>query len=90
VSFADITLCVASQLVFVVVSICFVINSVRKLLVTSSYVWHGTANYLLLAAVPHQCIKVRWLPCVAGELPTFLNDSEAHYAYVNRVPFKMQ
>jgi hypothetical protein len=35
VSFAAITLCVASQRVFIVVY--FVIDSVRKLLVTSSY-----------------------------------------------------
>jgi hypothetical protein len=37
VSFAAITLCVASQRVFVVVSIYFVIESVRKLLDTPSY-----------------------------------------------------
>jgi hypothetical protein len=37
VSFAAITLCVASQLVFIVVSVYLVIDSVRKLLVTPSY-----------------------------------------------------
>jgi hypothetical protein len=37
VSFAAITLCVASERVFVVVSIYFVIDSVRKLLDTPSY-----------------------------------------------------
>jgi hypothetical protein len=37
VSFAAITLCVASQRVFIVVSVYFVIDSVRKLLDTSSY-----------------------------------------------------
>jgi hypothetical protein len=37
VSFATITLCVASQRVFVVVSIYFVIDSVRKLLDSLSY-----------------------------------------------------
>jgi hypothetical protein len=37
VSFAAITLCVASQRVFIVVSVYFVIDSVRKLLVTHSY-----------------------------------------------------
>jgi hypothetical protein len=37
VSFAAITLRVASQRVFIVVSIYFVIDSVRKLLVTPSY-----------------------------------------------------
>jgi len=38
VSFASITLCVASQRVFIVVVIYFVIDSVRKLLDTPSYV----------------------------------------------------
>jgi hypothetical protein len=37
VSFAAITLCVASQRVFIIVSVYFVIDSVRKLLVTPSY-----------------------------------------------------
>jgi hypothetical protein len=37
VSFDAITLCVASQRVFVVVSVYFVIDSVRKLLDTPSY-----------------------------------------------------
>jgi hypothetical protein len=45
VSFAAITLCVASQRVFVVVY--FVIDSVRKLLDIPSYILHGTeADYL--------------------------------------------
>jgi hypothetical protein len=38
VNFASITLCVASQWVFIVVSVYFVMDSVRKLLDTSSYV----------------------------------------------------
>jgi hypothetical protein len=38
VSFAVITLCVASQRVFTVVNVYFVIDSVRKLLDTHSYV----------------------------------------------------
>jgi len=38
VSFAAITLCVASQRVFIVVSVYFVIDSVRKLLDTPSYI----------------------------------------------------
>jgi hypothetical protein len=40
VSFAAITLCVASQRVFIVVSIYFVIDSVRKILDTPSYTRH--------------------------------------------------
>jgi hypothetical protein len=38
VSFATITLCVAYQRVFIIVSVYFVIDSVRKLLDTPSYV----------------------------------------------------
>jgi hypothetical protein len=38
VSFAAITFCVASQRVFIVASVCFVIDSVRKLLDTPSYI----------------------------------------------------
>jgi hypothetical protein len=38
VSFAAITLCISSQPVFIVVSVSFVIGSVRKLLDTSSCV----------------------------------------------------
>jgi hypothetical protein len=38
VSFAAITLYVASQRVFIVVSVCFVIDSVQKVLDTPSYV----------------------------------------------------
>jgi hypothetical protein len=37
VSFAAITLCVASQRVFIVVIVCFVMDSVRKLFDTPSY-----------------------------------------------------
>jgi hypothetical protein len=37
VSFAAITLCIASQRVFIVVGVYFFINSVRKLLDTPSY-----------------------------------------------------
>jgi hypothetical protein len=43
VSFADITLCVASQRVFIVVSVYFVIDSVRKLLDTPSYMLYYSA-----------------------------------------------
>jgi hypothetical protein len=47
VSFAAITLCVASQRVFIVVSLYFVVDSVRKLLDTPSYAMqppHGAAS----------------------------------------------
>jgi len=37
-SFATITLCVASQQAFIAVSICFIIDSVRKILDTPSYI----------------------------------------------------
>jgi hypothetical protein len=42
VSFAAITLCVASQRVFVVVNVYFVIDSVRELLDTPLYVMYGS------------------------------------------------
>jgi hypothetical protein len=41
VSLAAISICVASQRVFIVVSVYFVIDSVRKLLVTPSYIVLG-------------------------------------------------
>jgi hypothetical protein len=44
VSFAAITLCVASQRVFIVVSVYFVIDSVRKLFDSPSYVQDGVAR----------------------------------------------
>jgi hypothetical protein len=47
VSFAAITLYVASQRVFVVVSMYFVIDSVRKLLDTSSYEDDGPERIVL-------------------------------------------
>jgi hypothetical protein len=47
VSFAAITLCVASQRLFTVVSVYFVIDSVRKLLDTPSYI-RGVARKLVL------------------------------------------
>jgi len=46
VSFAAITLCVASQRVFSVVSIYFVVDSVRKLLDTPSYMLECTWQQL--------------------------------------------
>jgi hypothetical protein len=48
VSFAAITLCVASQPVFFVV-VCFVIDSVRKLLDTPSYVFQLVVLNLQIA-----------------------------------------
>jgi hypothetical protein len=47
VSFAAITLCVASQRVFVVVVIDFVIDLVRKLLDTPSYVMYVLRGFVL-------------------------------------------
>jgi hypothetical protein len=44
-SFAALTLCVASQRVFIVV-VCFVIDSVRKLLDTPSYVIVTRVNFV--------------------------------------------
>jgi hypothetical protein len=44
VSFAAITLCVTFQRVFIVVSVYFVIDSVRKLLDTPSYTVSGSSR----------------------------------------------
>jgi hypothetical protein len=49
VSFTAITLCVASQRVFVVVSVYFVIDSVRKLLGTPSFIRRYTVSSFLLS-----------------------------------------
>jgi hypothetical protein len=51
VSFVAISLCVASQRVFIVV-VYFVIYSVRKLLVTPSYMHFSCLAYVLLHASP--------------------------------------
>jgi hypothetical protein len=51
VCFATITLCVASQQVFIVVSLYFVIDSVRKLLDTPSYLFVIYVMYLHLQKV---------------------------------------
>jgi hypothetical protein len=53
VSFAAITLCIASQRVFIVVSVYFVIDSVRKLLDTPSY------NVKVLG---HTQPPIQWIP----------------------------
>jgi hypothetical protein len=49
VSFVAITLCVASQRVFIIV-VCFVIESVRKLLDTPSYM-DDPSSFLILGSI---------------------------------------
>jgi hypothetical protein len=54
-SFVTITLYIASQRVFIVVSVYFVIDSVRKLMITSSYVKHTnyeSVHFVNLAILP--------------------------------------
>jgi hypothetical protein len=46
VSFAPLTLCVGSQLVFIVVSVYFVIDSVWKLLDTPSYFLYNESSII--------------------------------------------
>jgi len=48
VSFAAITPCVASQRVLIVVSLHFVIDSVRKLLVTPSYICTCSGRFIAI------------------------------------------
>jgi hypothetical protein len=52
VSFAAITLCVASQRVFIIVSVYFVIDSVRKLLDTLYYSRNMEIFYIYLTVFP--------------------------------------
>jgi hypothetical protein len=51
VSFAAITLCVASQRVFIVNVVYFVIDSVRKLLDTPSYIENVVKHVISLISV---------------------------------------
>jgi hypothetical protein len=57
VSFAAITLCVASQRVYIVVSVNFVIASVRKLLDTPLYIYasSGIRTHDHVLAVQYTC-----------------------------------
>jgi hypothetical protein len=66
VSFDTITLCVASQRVFIVVSIYFVIDSVRKLLDTTSY----TDRRLGVFAVMNIRFAVCWVKTTRGDAKT--------------------
>jgi hypothetical protein len=49
VSFVAITFCVASERVFIVVIVYFVIDSIRKLLDTPSYVSHSRPAFLIIS-----------------------------------------
>jgi hypothetical protein len=69
VSFAAITLCVASRRVFIVVSVYFVIDSVRKLLDTTLYLEINTSS------VTYRKIKIKILKKTMI-LPTFLYGCE--------------
>jgi hypothetical protein len=63
VSFAAITICVASERVFIFVSIYFVIDSVRKLLNTPSY-FRLPLNYFLITGLTFRLglsfLKIRY------------------------------
>jgi hypothetical protein len=67
VSFAAIALCVASQWVFIFVNVYFVIDSVRKLLDTPSYVC------MLTAFVPsmHECVHIFKCLCIGLRVRAF-------------------
>jgi len=79
VSFAAITLCVASQRVVIVVSVYFVIDSVRKLSVTPSYgimtsqdtCCATTVRFLELIAVPRSTeLSFQFVPGVMNNAGT--------------------
>jgi len=69
VSFAAITLCVASQRVFIVVSVYFVIYSVRKVLVTPSYLTNTRRTVCLFwVTLVLFCYNyLQWRFCIAYE-----------------------
>jgi hypothetical protein len=56
VSFAAITLCVASQRVFIVVIVYFVMDTVRKLLDTPSYIVRKEGIFIILSFISTQLI----------------------------------
>jgi hypothetical protein len=64
VSFAAITLCVASQLVFIVVSVNFVSDSVRKILDTPSYVCMYVCMYVCVCVCMYVCMYMYMYICV--------------------------
>jgi hypothetical protein len=66
-SFAAITLCVASQRVFIVVSVYFVIDSVRKRLDTSSY-YHSSVSTSTDQSI-HPITELQFLHSVNPPLP---------------------
>jgi hypothetical protein len=77
VSFAAITLCVASQWVFIVVSVYFAIDSVRKLLDTPSYVLKSWQDFWKTSFFMRQALAVEtgtWIRNLHGE--------ELHKCYV--------
>jgi hypothetical protein len=55
VSFAGITLCVASQRVFIVVSVYLVIDSVRKLFDTPSYMIESSIKRNIYSGSGNRC-----------------------------------
>jgi hypothetical protein len=69
VSFAAITLCVASQRVIIVLIVYFVIDSVRKLLDTPSYdifsIWRNISKYTDPGRYTHY-VATYWLQKIGG------------------------
>jgi hypothetical protein len=77
VSFTVMTLCVASQRVFIVVSVYFVIDSVRKLLDTPSYIFS-----LIRKKTPEPFITVR----VGTPLAVFIFLVPINFPYIVQLP----
>jgi hypothetical protein len=78
VSFATITLCVASQRVFIVVSAYFVIDSVRKLLDTPSLSPNGRKS-IVVAGLHLTKLRYWEMWQFATELRPTLSGNSAHY-----------
>jgi hypothetical protein len=88
VSFDAITLCVASQRVFIVVSVYFVIDSVRKRLDTLSY-----ALFLLTAVLNNSSVPfITVFPCgklLLGDLNKLVALLSFNMSYSVRATFSM-
>jgi hypothetical protein len=72
VSFAAITLCVASQRVFIVINVYFVIDSIRKLLDTSSHARACVDTHTLIESLMLSVLLVTISAVVTGTKPHFV------------------
>jgi hypothetical protein len=97
VSFATITLCVASQRMFIVVSVYFVIDTVRKLLDTPSYKGRGDSsiskvNDYRLRALGTSCsmeIGVTWPESKADHSSPYNTEMQNAWTLISLPPMRL-